>query len=190
MKTIFLDRDGTINRESGYINHFSMFEFIPGAIDALKLFKKNGWQTVLITNQAGVARGYFTEEFLQNVHQQMQELLKKENAELDAIYYCPHHPDVGEFPFKKNCKCRKPKTGLIDQAVKDLKIEISESYMVGDKYNDVRLGKKLGLKTIFVLTGYGRGEYEANHQNWQEQPDKIFDDLYAFASWLVNADKD
>ena len=188
MKTIFLDRDGTINRESGYINHFSMFEFLPGTIKALKLLKENGWQLILITNQAGIARGYFSEVFLVDIHQQMQTILKKGGAELDAIYYCPHHPDVGEFPYKKNCDCRKPKTGLIEKALKDFPVDMQGSYMVGDRYNDIRMGKKMGLSTAFLLSGYGRGEWEADNSKWDEKPDHVFEDLYGFASWLVKAE--
>lgn len=184
-KTIFLDRDGTINRESGYINNIAMFEFLPGAVDALRLLKNSGWQLIVITNQAGIARGYFSEDFLFGLHKYMQEQLKIQNAEVDAIYYCPHHPEVGSFPYRKDCNCRKPKTGLIDRALVENEIDIANSFMVGDRYSDIKTGSASNIKTVFIRSGYGRGEWEKDHLIWDTKPDFIYDNILEFAQSIA-----
>lgn len=180
-----MDRDGTINRESGYINNIAMFEFLPGVVRALQLLKNSGWQLIVVTNQAGIARGYFSEDFLWHLHNHMQAQLKTQNAEVDAIYYCPHHPEAGAFPYRKNCNCRKPKTGLIERAIGEKEIDIGNSFMVGDRYSDIRTGNASNIKTVFIRSGYGRGEWENDHLGWDIKPDFIYENLLEFAESIT-----
>jgi D-glycero-D-manno-heptose 1,7-bisphosphate phosphatase len=176
-RAVFMDRDGTISEEVGYINHPSRFRLFPYAKEAIKLLNDNGWLAVVITNQAGVARGYFPEAMIETVHQHLEEELRSEGARVDGIYYCAHHPSVGEPPYRQDCDCRKPKPGLINQAAKDLDIELEQSWMIGDRYSDIELAHNAGVRAALVLSGYGRGEWENQRDEWKYQPDLIADDL-------------
>ena len=172
---VFIDRDGTISEEVGYVNHPSRFRVFPYSAEAIRILNNNGWLAIVITNQAGVARGYFSEEMITSVHDRLKSDL--ENAQLDAIYYCAHHPSVGEPPYRFDCDCRKPKPGLIDCAAKDFEIDIETSWMVGDRYSDVELARNAGLHSAFVLSGYGRGEWEYQRNAWKQQPDIVCENL-------------
>ncbi|HEX5601950.1 MAG TPA: HAD family hydrolase [Pyrinomonadaceae bacterium] len=172
---VFIDRDGTISEEVGYINHPSRFRVFPYSAEAIRTLNDSGWLAIVITNQAGVARGYFPEEMIASVHDRLKSDL--ENAQLDAIYYCAHHPSVGEPPYRFDCDCRKPKTGLIDCAAKDFEIDLEASWMVGDRYSDVELARNAGLHSAFVLSGYGRGEWEYQRNAWKHQPDIVCENL-------------
>jgi D-glycero-D-manno-heptose 1,7-bisphosphate phosphatase len=174
---VFIDRDGTISEEVGYINHPSRFRLFPYAAEAIKILNENGWLAIVVTNQAGVARGYFSEDMIVSVHEQLKRTLKEGSAQLDAIYYCAHHPSVGEPPYRLDCDCRKPKTGLIDCAMKDFEIDLAASWMAGDRYGDVELARKAGLHSAFVLSGYGRGEWEYQRHSWVQQPDIVCENL-------------
>lgn len=183
---VFLDRDGTLNEESGYINHPSRLKLVRGSAEAVRLLNENGLYAIVVTNQAGVARGYFKEDLIKLVHKRLEKLLARKGAHLDGIYYCPHHPTVGPPEYRVECNCRKPATGMIDAACRDLPIDLTRSYMVGDRISDTRFGQKLGLKTVMVLTGYGRGEYEFQRQDWKENPDHIAPDLHEAVQWIIN----
>lgn len=183
-RAVFLDRDGTINEEMGYINHvsrFKIFDFVPAAI---QLLNRAGFKVIVVTNQSGVARGYFTESLLNEVHNKLIEQVKKQGAEIDRIYYCPHHPSEGQPPYRMVCNCRKPKTGMIDQAQRDFRLDLQRSIIIGDRYKDVLFGHKAGFKTMMVLTGYGLGEYEHQRPAWQVPPDFIFKDLLEAAEYI------
>lgn len=156
---MFLDRDGTIIEQMGYINHFSRVKIFPFAIDAIKLFRQAGYKIVVVTNQAGVAKGYLTEAVLRDIHKRMLAEFENKGAKIDRLYYCPHHPVEGKGVYKKDCNCRKPKTGMIDKAVKDLGIDIRQSYVIGDRDSDMEFAKRAGIDSVFVLTGYGLGDY-------------------------------
>src|SRR5215472_14337326 len=138
-RAVFIDRDGTISEEVGYINHPSRFRVFAYAPEAIKLLHQNQWLAILITNQAGVARGYFSEEMVETVHGDLVRALAEDDAALDAIYYCPHHPSVGEPPYRLDCDCRKPKPGLLKRAAAEHDINLADSWMVGDRYSDVEL---------------------------------------------------
>ena len=180
---VFIDRDGTLSEEVGYINHPSRFRIFPHAGAAVKLLNDNGWLAIVVTNQSGVARGYFPEEMIGAVHEQLK--IELQDAQLDAIYYCAHHPSVGEPPYRFDCDCRKPKTGLIDRAAKDFEIDMPASWMVGDRYGDVELARNAGLRSAFVLSGYGRGEWEYQRQSWEHEPDLICDNLLEAVKMIV-----
>ena len=183
---VFIDRDGTISEEVGYINHPSRFRVFPYSAEAIRILNESGWLAILITNQAGVARGYFSEDVIHRVHDQLTRDLQNESAKLDAIYYCAHHPSVGEPPYRFDCDCRKPKPGLIQQAAKDFEIDLEASWMAGDRYSDVELARNAGLRSAFVLSGYGRGELEYQSSKWQHQPDLVCENLLEAVKSIVN----
>jgi D-glycero-D-manno-heptose 1,7-bisphosphate phosphatase len=176
-RAVFIDRDGTLSEEVGYINHPERFRLFPYAGQAIKHLNENGWLAIVTTNQAGVARGYFAEEMIETVHQGMRDELQKSGAHLDAIYYCAHHPSMGEPPYRLDCDCRKPKPGLITRAANEFDLDLKNSWMVGDRYSDIQLARNAGVKSAFVLSGYGRGEWEHQRQSWTEHPDMVGNDL-------------
>jgi D-glycero-D-manno-heptose 1,7-bisphosphate phosphatase len=174
---VFMDRDGTIAEEVGYINHISRFLLFPFAAEAIKKLNACGWLAIVVTNQAGVARGYFTEDMVQRIHKKMNQELTAAGAKLDAVYYCAHHPTVGEAPYRLDCDCRKPKPGLISRGAREFDIDLQRSWMVGDRYSDIELARNAGVKSAFVLSGYGRGEWEHQRRTWQYQPDLVAENL-------------
>jgi D-glycero-D-manno-heptose 1,7-bisphosphate phosphatase len=176
-RAVFIDRDGTISEEIGYVNHPSRYRVFPYAAEAIKQLNEAGWLAVLVTNQAGVARGYFTEDVIGAVHALLTAELEGGGARLDAIYYCPHHPTVGEPPYRFDCDCRKPRPGLIRRAAADLDIDLGASWMVGDRYSDTELARNAGTRAALVLSGYGRGEWEYQRAAWQYQPDLVAENL-------------
>ncbi len=182
---VFIDRDGTISEEVGYINHPSRFRVFPYAAEAVRIINDAGWLAILVTNQAGVARGYFTEDLITVVHDRLRNELEANGAHLDAIYYCPHHPSVGEAPFRATCDCRKPQPGLILRAARDFEIDLTRSWMIGDRYSDTELARNAKLKAAFVLSGYGRGEWEYGRASWKYQPDMVADDLLEATRMIV-----
>jgi len=184
-RAVFLDRDGTINEEVGYVNHLERFTLLPRAGQAIRLLNQHEIKTVVVTNQSGVARGYFPESLIHLVHQRMQDLLRIEGAHLDGIYYCPHHPDVGDPPYRQRCRCRKPATGLVEEAVMELDLECSQSYTIGDRGVDIEFGHQIGAKGILVLTGYGKGEWEYCREGWKVKPDYVAPDLYEAVQWIL-----
>lgn len=146
--TVFLDRDGTINKDTGYLDSPDKLVLLDGALDAIKLLNDLNVRVIVITNQSGIGRGYLSSEVAESINLHLNEILDEGGAKIDAFYYCPHHPD-------ECCNCRKPKTGLIESASKDHDIDPSETYLVGDKVSDIELAYKIGSKAILVLTGYG-----------------------------------
>ena len=157
-RAVFLDRDGTINEEVEYISRPDQIRVIPSSAEAIRELNGNGLKVVVVTNQAGVAYGYYSEEDLKVLHEELIGQLSRYGARLDAIYYCPHHPEGKVERYRMICDCRKPGIGMLLKAARDLKIDLSASYMIGDKLSDIGAGKKAGCFTILVETGFGRGE--------------------------------
>jgi D-glycero-D-manno-heptose 1,7-bisphosphate phosphatase len=188
-RAVFLDRDGTINEEVGYVNHLERFILLPRVGEAIRLLNDHGLKTVVVTNQSGVARGYFPESLIPLVHERMQAILNEKGARLDGIYYCPHHPDAGDPPYRQRCRCRKPETGLVEEASKALDLDCSRSYMVGDRGKDLEFAHRIGAKGILVLTGYGKGEWEYCRGQWGVTPDHVARDLYDAAEWILQEEK-
>jgi D-glycero-D-manno-heptose 1,7-bisphosphate phosphatase len=180
-KAVFLDRDGTIIEDSGYINHPVQVHFIPGAIGAIKKLNAAGYKVIVITNQSGVARGLFSEDMLQTVDKYIQKTILNGGAHLDGLYYCPHHPEHGIYPYKQECDCRKPNPGLIKKAAKEHQIELGSSFMIGDHSTDITAGHRAGVKTIFVTTGHGAKE----KAHLKEKPDHQAADLAAAVAWIL-----
>lgn len=158
-RVIFLDRDGTMNREVNYLHRPEDLELLPGAAEAVRRFNEAGYQVIVVTNQAGVARGYYTEQDVAALHEYMNGVLKRSGAHVDGFYYCPHHPEYGIGAYRTVCHCRKPETGMFEMAERQFKegINKAESYMIGDKLLDVEAGRRYGVRTILVGTGYGTG---------------------------------
>ena len=184
---VFIDRDGTISEEVGYVNHPSRFRLFSYSPEAIKKLNENHWLAILVTNQAGVARGYFSEDVILKVHDSLSQELSDQHARLDAIYYCAHHPTVGEPPYRLDCDCRKPKAGLIHRAAIDFDIDLGASWMVGDRHSDIELAKNAGLRSAFVLSGYGRGEWEYQRAGWKHQPDLVCENLLEAVESIVTA---
>lgn len=176
-KAVFLDRDGTLNEEMGYINHasrFRIFSFVP---EAIKILNDCAYLVFVVTNQSGLARGYFNEELLETVHANLIKEVEKKSAKIEKIFFCPHHLQEGTSKYKIECDCRKPKPGMINRAKSEYNINLEQSYIIGDRYRDVEFGKNLGLTAIMVLTGYGLGEYTYQKNSWPEQPDHVCNNL-------------
>lgn len=155
---VFLDRDGTINVEKDYLYRPNDFEFISGAPQAIARLKQAGYKVIVVTNQSGVARGYFTENEVHLLHDYIQRELARFDCAIDAFYICPHHPEHGQGSYKVDCSCRKEQPGMILQAASDHGIDLSRSFMVGDKRADVEAGRAAGCRSILVRTGYGASE--------------------------------
>lgn len=150
-KAVFLDRDGTINVDKGYVHRIEDWEWIPGATDAIAALKKAGFLVIVITNQAGIARGYYTDKEVTTLHEWVNRELEKYGTRIDGFYFCPHHPE-----FSGECECRKPLPGLLLQAKRDFDIDFERSWLIGDKAGDIQAGRAAGVKSILVMTGYGR----------------------------------
>ena len=182
---VFLDRDGTINEQMGYINHLSRFRLLPGACEAIALLNRKNFRAIVVSNQSGVARGYFPIELVHDVHRELKAALREYQAFVDAIFFCPHHPR-GLLPeYRCDCDCRKPRTGLIDQAQQRFDIDMSKSYVVGDRYVDIELAHRTGLKGVMVKTGYGRGELSYVLPDKSREPDYVARDLLHAVQWIV-----
>jgi len=181
---VFLDRDGTINEEMGYINHIDRFVLIPGAAVAIRSINESELKAVVVTNQSGVARGYFPKELIDQVHQKMSALLKEEGAFLDGIYTCTHAPPNKEE--SGGCGCRKPKIGLMKQAAQEMNLDLEKSYVVGDRFKDVEMARNAGAKAILVLTGYGKGELEFLGPSSKVQADFVAKDLTEAVEWILS----
>ena len=188
-RAVFIDRDGTISEEVGYVNHVGRYRVFPFAAEAVRVLHEAGWLAILVTNQAGVARGYFREELVGEVHGLLARELEREGARLDAIYYCPHHPSVGEPPYRQDCDCRKPRPGLIRRAAREFDLDLTACWMVGDRYGDTELARNAGVRSALVLTGYGRGELEHQSQDWKHRPDLVAANLLEAAKEIVKSDK-
>ncbi len=157
-RAVFLDRDGTINVEKNYLHRVEDFEFIPGAPEAIRRLKQAGFLVIVVSNQSGVARGYFPLEDVQRLHAHLQAELARFDTAIDAFYVCPHHPHEGVGEYRRECDCRKGNPGMLLQAAADFDIDLSASFMVGDKVADIEAGKRSGCRSVLVLTGYGKSE--------------------------------
>lgn len=176
---VFLDRDGTINEEVNYLSRMEQLRLYPQTLEAIRLVNAAGMKAIVVTNQSGIARGYFTEEFVRSVHDRINELLGTGGARIDGFYVCPHHPVYGNGIYKLDCTCRKPKPGLLLQAAAELDIDLARSYMVGDMLKDIETGKKLGVKGILVRTGYGSNIVRT------DMPAYIAEDVLEAVQWIL-----
>lgn len=163
---VFLDRDGTIGEELGYVNHIDRFQIFPYAAEAIRHLNEAEIPVVIVTNQSGIARNIFPESLVHEVHKKMVAELAAGGAWIDAIYFCPHKTEDA-------CECRKPNPGLLLQAAREHALDLPASWVVGDRYADLEMGYAAGARGILVMTGYGRGEYELHSAAWPRQPDAL-----------------
>ena len=174
---VFLDRDGTLCEEVGYVNHIDRLKLFPWTAEAIRKLNRAGVPVIVTTNQSGVARGYFPEELVHQVHRKIALELAASDARIEAFYYCPHHPDASEKSYRKECECRKPRTGMLAEAAQRFHIDLKSSYVVGDSSRDMEMGFNSGARTVLVMTGYGRGNYENLRHRWHRQPDMMAENL-------------
>lgn len=167
-RVIFLDRDGTLNEEVHYLHRREDLRILDGVPEALRLLREAGFRLVVVTNQAGVARGYYTEAEVESLHRYMNEILGAAGGAIDHFFYCPHHPEHGIGPYKIRCHCRKPETGMFEMAEKYYRIDKSRSWMIGDKRLDLEAGRNYGVRTALVGTGYGEQVFREWGQGQEE----------------------
>lgn len=173
---LFLDRDGTVNIEAGYIRELENLNLIPGAAAVIREFNQHHVPVILVTNQAGPARGYYPESWVLKLHERLESLLAAEDAHLDAIYYCPHLAEGVVPEYSLACDCRKPEPGMLLQAAEEHHLDLSRSFMIGDKATDVDVGKNAGTHTILLTSGYGQRVLDGDYQH-QVAPDYVFASL-------------
>jgi D-glycero-D-manno-heptose 1,7-bisphosphate phosphatase len=180
---IFLDRDGTMIEDAGYLTRAEDIAFYPWTVDAIRALNRAGFTIVVVTNQSAIARGLLTEAGLAEIHERLDERLQAGGARVAAYYYCPHHPDGPVAAYATKCDCRKPACGLVDRAVRDLDLDPARSFVVGDKWVDVGLARGVGAISVMVRTGYGAAEEATPPADLQA--DAIVDNLAAAASWIL-----
>lgn len=181
---VFLDRDGTINEEVGYLDNLEKIVLYPGVIPALKLIRDHNMKSVVVTNQSGVARGICTEQFVSQAHSCIQEMLRHRGVSLDAFYYCPHHPRVGLSPYRTNCLCRKPGVAMFHKAADDMGIDLTKSYMIGDTVNDIEAAGNAGVIGILVKTGYGMDALRELCSS-RHKAHYIAEDILEAVEWII-----
>jgi D-glycero-D-manno-heptose 1,7-bisphosphate phosphatase len=174
---IFMDRDGTLSHEVGYVNHPSRFRLYPWTVDAVRAINQAGWLAVVVTNQAGVARGYFPESVVEEVLRKLRSDVEAGGARLDAVYACLHHPSVGQPPYRADCDCRKPRPGMLRRAEAELGADLSRSWVIGDRHGDLQFAWNVGARGALVKSGYGLGELTYLAPAWSRQPDLVAENL-------------
>ncbi len=182
-RAVFLDRDGVINEEVNYLSKPDQLQLIPGAPEAIARLNHAQLPVIVITNQAGVARGYYPETQIAVVHAALSHELAQSGAHIDRYYYCPHHPTEGLPPYRVDCDCRKPKPGLLRQAAQDFDLDLTQCFVIGDNHSDIALTQATGCRTVLVLTGHGARVW----REWQYdfQPDHVAPDLSAAVAWIL-----
>lgn len=184
-RAVFLDRDGVLTEEPPYYAHRSdQMRLTPRAAEAVKLLKDRNFVTIVVTNQAGIARGYYQEGDMRVFHRTMCDALQKTGAVIDAIYFCAHHPEAEIEEYRKSCQCRKPAPGMILDAARDFHIDLRASFVVGDMWSDIAAGRDVGCRTVLVRTGRG---VEALEKADQPPCDYIADDLYGAAKFICRS---
>ena len=169
-RAVFLDRDGTIGEEMGYVNHIDRFQIFPYAAGAIRQLNQAEIPVIVVTNQSGIARNIFPESLVHEVHKKMVSELAAGGAWIDGIYFCPHKSE-------EVCDCRKPKPGMLEQAAREHGLDLASSWVVGDRYGDLEMAHAAGARGILVMTGYGRGEYQLHSATWSRQPDAVTENL-------------
>lgn len=182
-RAVFLDRDGTVNRQVGYPNHVSRLRVYPFTAEAVRKLNERGIPVVVVTNQSGVARGLYPESVVHETNAALEAELARAGAKLDAIHYCPHHPTAGDSP--EACDCRKPGTGMAERAARELGLDLERSFMVGDSPSDIEMASRAGMTGVLVLTGYGRGEVAYRRDRWKAEPDCITENLNTAVDWIL-----
>jgi D-glycero-D-manno-heptose 1,7-bisphosphate phosphatase len=181
---VFLDRDGTIIHDVGYLRRLDQIDVFPWSIDAIRCLNRAGLPVVVTTNQAGIARGLLTESFLADAHRELSARLQRGGARIDAYYYCPHHPEATLTDYAVACDCRKPRCGMIDRAARELGLDPARSFVVGDGWRDVGMARAAGARSVLVGTGPAADE-ERTKKPADLDADAIVDNLAAAVSWIL-----
>ncbi len=182
-RAVFLDRDGTLIEEAGYINRIERLEFYPWSRDAVRLLNRAGFRAIVVTNQAGVARGYADEPFVRRAHAYLDEQIRLGGGEVDGYYYCPHHPEASVKEYRRTCECRKPAPGMFLQAAREHDIDLSRSFAVGDRWHDIEAAQRAGVTAVLVLTGYGASEVTKPKPG--ATPAHVADNLIDATTWIL-----
>ena len=185
--TVFLDRDGTLIEEVGYLSHLDRIVLYPWSIESVKLLNRAGFKVVVVTNQAGVARGLFDEDFIDEAHRFLDQKFGDGGAMIDKFYYCPHHPEASVEAYRCECDCRKPKAGMLWKAAQELQLELSHSFVIGDRLSDLRLGQAVGARSLLVRTGYG--ETTARELTDDVEVDYTAPELMTAVAWILRQSK-
>jgi D-glycero-D-manno-heptose 1,7-bisphosphate phosphatase len=180
---VFLDRDGTLIEERGYLDRMDLLELFAFAPDALRLLNRAGFATVVVTNQSAIGRGIIDEPFLRQVHDEIDVRLARGDARVDRYFHCPHHPEAELVEFRQVCRCRKPGPGMIEQACREMGLDPARSVMVGDRWLDVRAGRAAGTRALMVRTGHGAHEEERPHPG--VRADAILNNLMEAVGWIL-----
>jgi D-glycero-D-manno-heptose 1,7-bisphosphate phosphatase len=186
-RAIFIDRDGTLNEDIGYVSSPDRLVLFPWAAEAVRLINESGAKALIITNQSGIARGMYTEDDLDKIHSRMIELLARDGARIDAVYFCPHHPEVGDARYRVICDCRKPRPGMVNAASREHSIDLSRSFIIGDKASDIELAVNSGARGVLVMTGYGR-ETLAHPDRWPCKPAIIAENLLDAVTQILDSE--
>ena len=177
---VFLDRDGTLIEEVGYLDRIDRVRFFPYSVDAVRLLNRAGFVVIVATNQAGIARGFFDEAFVEATHRSLAATLGAGGARIDGFYFCPHHPDGLAGRYRQACDCRKPQSGLFRRAASDHQIDLQQSFVVGDRAHDIAAGNAVGARGVLVRTGYGDRSERSDHG-----AAAVTDNLVAAVSWIL-----
>ena len=180
---VFLDRDGTLIEEAGYINRIEGLRLFPWSLDAVRLLNRGGFRVFVVTNQAGVARGYFDEAFVRRAHEHLGSAIRAAGGEVDGFYHCPHHPDAVVAEYRKNCGCRKPAPGMFLEAAREHGLDLAKCYAIGDRWHDVQAAQTAGATAVMVRTGYGLTELEKPRAG--TTPAYIADTLIDATTWIL-----
>lgn len=184
-----MDRDGTLTHEVGYVNHPDRLRLYPWTVEAVRAVNQAGWLAVVVTNQAGIARGYFPESVFLATQQKLRDAITGGGARLDGLYACTHHPTVGVPPFRQDCDCRKPRPGLLRQAERELGADLARSWVIGDRHSDLLVAWGVGARGALVKTGYGRGELQNLGPRWPRQPDLVAENLLEAVNQILPAER-
>jgi D-glycero-D-manno-heptose 1,7-bisphosphate phosphatase len=182
---VFLDRDGTLSEERGFIDRLELLEIFPWTSDAIRLLNRAGFAVVVVTNQSAIGRGIIDLAFLQSVHDTFDRHLAKSGARVDRYYHCPHHPDAPLPEYRTVCRCRKPGPGMIEQAAGELGLDLTRSFMVGDRPIDVACGHAAGVRSVLVRSGHSSGGTEA--PAGLAEPDAILNNLMEAVGWILRS---
>jgi D-glycero-D-manno-heptose 1,7-bisphosphate phosphatase len=188
-RAVFLDRDGTINRDVGYPNSYDMVEIFPYSFAAVQAINENGFLSIIVTNQSGIGRGYIEEKNLREIHRRLRIDFAEHGATIDGIYYCPHYENSDIPEYRKACFCRKPNPGMAHQAARDFHIDTAESYMIGDKVEDILFGMKIRATSILVLTGFGKKSISKLKERGAE-PAFVAKTLKEAVEWIIQREKE
>jgi D-glycero-D-manno-heptose 1,7-bisphosphate phosphatase len=183
--TIFIDRDGVLNADAGYINHERRFFVFPYAAQAVRLLNMHGFICVIVSNQTGVGLGFYSEEFMNRLNFRLVSQIEKGGGKIAGVYCCPHDKNSKTETYRLDCDCRKPKTGLLNRAAAELPVDKNRTFFIGDKYSDMQTGFNFGSRTVMVKTGYGLGELKHYYNTWSKKPEFIAENLLEAADIVI-----